>query len=103
MSTLIQPFAARSRFVTQDGLLTDAAVRWFQYALLVRVGGTDALSNLELAEEIAALSAETSALEAQVAALEARVNTLESEMQEALFEEVFQPAQVPEVFEMVYQ
>lgn len=51
--TTLAAWSARLPAVNADGTFTAEFIRWLQRQLIERVGGVDAMSNLELAQAIA--------------------------------------------------
>jgi hypothetical protein len=106
MSTPLSPWQARIPGVNlADGTFSPAFLRWLQRQLIPRVGGTDGLSNEELAALVSALSADVEALTiasaAQASALTAltgRVTALEADA-----DPIFQPFSSQHLLEMTFQ
>jgi|SRR6185295_19363085 len=108
MSTLAL-FQARVPFVNSDGTPTPAALRW-QRQLINRVGGSDGLTNKELAELVSALAADVESLttlvgtlNAEVLALSSDVTALTDQVAVVSVEMIFQPAQTQDLSEMIFQ
>jgi hypothetical protein len=111
MTTPLANFPDRIPFVNlTDGTLSPSASRWLQRQLIPRVGGTDGLSNEELADLVRALSADVESLTATVAALGTHVTVIDGEI--AVLQqqvdvltvgEVLQVATAQPLAEMIFQ
>jgi hypothetical protein len=96
VTTLIQPFPPRAKFVNPDGTPTPAAIRWVQFVLLPRVGGAIALSNKELEEAVLAL-------QTSVASILAGEMVIQPIPADRIFPDVMQTAPSIDLGEMTWQ
>lgn len=83
MAQVIPPLPYKSPVITQTGFLSEPWSKWFRQ-MFIRIGGIEALSNVELAAlpalELAAVEADITSLETSVTTLQATVTSLQAQI-----------------------
>ena len=76
MSTNLPPLPLSVAIVDGSGRMTPQFAKWLSESLVTRVGGSQQLSNTELANETNSLGLQTSSLQSSLNSLSAEVDAL---------------------------